>query len=118
MKIFEHLEGLVTGKIKILKELLLLFSLEMRLTKLTLLPLILYVLSFFIALLVSWCIILIIIGYLLTPFCGAMIALFITLTINSVAQLFLLRAIFIGLNRVSFKKTRALYYSSFHKNDT
>ena len=110
MNIIEHLEGLVSGKIRILKLVTRIMKLEAKLAGLSIYPLLINVCLLLITLTTLWLSAMLLFGYLLTQLVGnAFFGISIVLLFNLGFSFLLAKYLRSNLEKMSFKKTRAYF---------
>lgn len=117
IKLFEHLEGLVSSKLSILKMGLEIIKLETRLAGLSIFPLLINLILLLIVLMASWSVGMVLMGYglflVLESFAFATCLVFL---LNIVLLAILLSYLSFNLKKMSFEKTRE-YFSKKMDND-
>jgi hypothetical protein len=116
MNIIEALEGLVSGKLNIIKTVIVIMKLEARLAGDSLLPLIVNLCMIFGVLITIWLLTMFILGYfLMLAFDNALYALLSIWIVNVSLFFGLFRCVRSNLNNMSFEKTRH-YFSKTEQN--
>lgn len=117
MNIFEHIDGLVSGKLAILRMVLDIVKLETRLAGLSVYPLLLNLSMLLIVLMTTWLVSMVLMGYgLLLAFESFVVAILSVLVLNVVLLGILLNYLSFNLKKMSFEKTRE-YFSEKAGNE-
>jgi len=110
MKILEHIEGLVSGKVAIFKMVMEIAKLETRLAGLSVYPLLINLSMLLIVLMATWLVTMVLMGYgLLLSFGSPVVAILSVLVLNMVLLGFLLNYLSFNLKKMSFEKTREFF---------
>ena len=110
MKLFDQIEGLVSGKLNVIKTVVSLIKLEARLAGLSVYPLLINVCMLFIVLITVWLSTMLLLGYLsIMAFSNAITAILIVLLINIMVFIGLLKYLMFNLKNMSFEKTREYF---------
>lgn len=107
MKFFEQLEGLVFGKMDVIKTLFSIMTLEARLAGLSIYPLLLNICLLLMVLMTVWLVGMFLLGYVCNQmFKNPIFAMSFVLLLNLSALLGLLSYLTFNLKKMSFEKTR------------
>lgn len=110
MKIFEHIEGLVYGKLSIVKMVMEMVRLEARLAGLSVYPLLINLCMLLIVLMTTWLVAMVLMGYgVLLAFERPLVAIISVLALNVVLLGVLLNYLSFNLKKMSFEKTREFF---------
>lgn len=110
MKILEHIEGLVSGKLAIVKMVMQMVKLEARLAGLSVYPLLINLCMLLIVLMTTWLAATVLMGYgLLLAFERPVVAILSVLVLNIVLLGVLLNYLSFNLRKMSFEKTREFF---------
>ena len=110
MNPFEQLEGLVSGKLAVVKMVVDLFKLEAKIAGLSLYPLLLTLSLLLVVLMSTWLVAMLLVGYCFLLFVHRPIwAVAFVLFINLSAVILLLHYLLFNLKKMSFEKTRAYF---------
>lgn len=117
MKLFEHIEGLVSGKLSIIKMGIEIIKLETRLAGLSVFPLLINIILLLIVLMTTWLVGMGLAGYgLFVAFKSIAIATLSVFFLNIGLLAVLLSYLSFNLKNMSFEKTRE-YFSNKMDND-
>ncbi len=110
MKILDHIEGLVSGKMAIFKMAIKIIQLEARLAGLSVFPLLLNLCMLLIVLMTGWLVTMVVIGYGVTlVYPSFLVAILSVLVLNVVLLGILLLYLSYNLKKMSFEKTREFF---------
>ncbi len=110
MNPFEHLEGLVSGKLSIIKMVVDIAKLEARLAGLSIYPLLLTLCLLLIVLMSTWLAAMLLVGYgIKLALHNSIWAISSVLLINMSVLILLLNYLLFNLKKMSFEKTRAYF---------
>jgi hypothetical protein len=117
MKAIKDIEGLVSSNMGVIKALFSLMKLEARLAGLSLANILLTLMLLFVVILTAWECLFLLIGFaLFQVFNSALIATAITLTLNLILLVGLIRYVMVNLKHASFEKTRK-FFSQFTQDN-
>ncbi|WP_131783331.1 hypothetical protein [Legionella gresilensis] len=112
MKFLEHLEGLISSKIEVAKNLWSLFKLEAKLAGLNIYPLFINLVLVPVLLLTIWFSLMTLVGYILTVLSGYVwLGIVAVLLLNAVILGIVVKRLLTNVRQMSFEKTRACYAS-------
>jgi len=118
MNLLEQIEGLVSGKIEIIKTLISLIKLETRLAGLSVYPLLLNLVTMLIVLMTLWFSSMVLLGYfLMMLFASFMTAILSVLLINLLLLILLNYLFAANLHKMSFEKTRNYFLGKEEHKD-
>lgn len=117
MSVIEEIEGYVSSKVKGIKTLFLMISLEAKLARLSIFPLIINVCMLFVVLITLWSSLMLLIGYFtILTFNNYFMAIGIIVLLNLALLFGLLKYLTYNLSNMSFEKTRE-YFSERERNE-